>query len=178
MLKHRHMKSRRPSIRTAFTLLEVLIVIVVLAILAAIIVPQFADASLDAQVATLRSTVESVQRRVEYEYQALGTGDYPPAIDASWFATGAVPTHPQNVFGVPSIEVVNEPGKSHPDSKVLSAASAGAFWYNSAEGLFRARVVSRGSAAATLEFYNRVNDAAEADLGDDGGGGADPFPWS
>ena len=152
-----------------FTILEIMIVVVVLAILAAIVVPQFADASLDAQIATLRSTIESVQRRIDYEYQASGTGAYPATINASWFATGAVPTHPQNVFGVNSIEVVNAPGKSHPDSKVLQAGSSGAYWYNSAEGIFRARVVSQGSSAATLELYNRVNNATEADLGDDAG---------
>ena len=32
-------------------------------------------------------------------------------------------------------------------------------------GVIRARVADMGSAAATLDFYNRVNHSAETDLG-------------
>jgi len=148
---------------------EVLIVVVVLGILAAIVVPQFADARQDSAASTLQTNLSTLKTNIDLV--RAKTAAYPANIDASWFASGLMPTHPQNTFGVAAVETVSSAGTLHPASKVLKAGVAGAYWYNSAEGLVRARVSDQGSAAATLAFYNRVNNSNEADLGNYGGGG-------
>jgi prepilin-type N-terminal cleavage/methylation domain-containing protein len=166
------MKRTRDNSRSAFTLLELLIVLVVLGILAAIVVPQYTGASQDAIGATLRSIIRTVQTRIDYEHHASASGSYPDTVEAAWFAGQVLPSHPENSFGVPAIEVVDDAGEMHPDNKVLKASVAGAFWYNAADGAFRARVADQGSAAATLDFYNYVNQSNEAGLGNYAGGGA------
>jgi general secretion pathway protein G len=57
------MRTRRPS--RAFTLVEILIVVVILGILAAIVIPQFANASSDARTTNLRTTLANVRNQIE-----------------------------------------------------------------------------------------------------------------
>lgn len=156
--------------RSAFTLVEILIVVVILGILAAIVVPQFAGASQEATNSTLQTTLATIQARLDYEYHFGGTGAYPTIIDASWFASGKMPEHPENAFGVPAFEIVNSGGITHPLQKVLTTGIGGAFWYNRAEGIIRVRVGDRGSSAATLNAYNLINKSNESALGNYGGG--------
>lgn len=64
-----------------FTLVEVLIVVIVLGILAAIVVPQFTDASGDAKLSSLQTNLQTVRGQLElYKIQhidATGTENYP-----------------------------------------------------------------------------------------------------
>ena len=55
--------SRR--VRQGFTLIEILIVVVILGILAAIVIPQFTDASMEASVANLQSQLQTVRSQIE-----------------------------------------------------------------------------------------------------------------
>ena len=48
-----------------FTLVEVLIVVIVLGILAAIVVPQFTDASTDAKFSSLRTNLQTIRGQLE-----------------------------------------------------------------------------------------------------------------
>ena len=48
-----------------FTLVEILIVVVILGILAAIVIPQFTQASTEAREASLRSNLQSVRSQIE-----------------------------------------------------------------------------------------------------------------
>lgn len=60
---------RKSTIRKAFTLVEILIVVVILGILAAIVVPQFTSATQDSQAGNIRSQLGTLQRQIEL-YQA------------------------------------------------------------------------------------------------------------
>lgn len=155
----------------AFTLVEILIVVVVLGILAAIVVPQFSNASQDAAAVTLQSQLATIKAQLDYQFQASGTGTYPAAIDPTWFASNQLPQHPQNNVGIPAFQIDNTAGKLHPFAKVLTASMPGAFWYDPKTGIVRARVSDQGSSSATLDFYNRVNDSNESALGNYPGGG-------
>jgi general secretion pathway protein G len=53
------------NLKRAFTLVEILIVVVILGILAAIIIPQFANASSDARTTNLKTTLANVRNQIE-----------------------------------------------------------------------------------------------------------------
>lgn len=60
--------------RRAFTLIEILIVVVILGILAAIVIPQFTDASEDASVSSVKSQLQTIRSQIElYRVQNGGT---------------------------------------------------------------------------------------------------------
>ncbi len=66
-----------------FTLVEILIVVIILGILAAIVIPQFTEASNDARTSALVSDLQTVRSQLElYKVQHLDT--YPP--EASFVA--------------------------------------------------------------------------------------------
>ena len=56
---------RTRSIRRGFTLIEILIVVVILGILAAIVIPQFSDASDDAAANSAQSTLNMIRKQIE-----------------------------------------------------------------------------------------------------------------
>jgi general secretion pathway protein G len=55
----------RRGAKKAFTLVEILIVVVILGILAAIVVPQFTNATQDAQQGNLRAQIKELQNQIE-----------------------------------------------------------------------------------------------------------------
>ena len=61
-----------------FTLVEILIVVVILGILAAIVIPQFTEASDDARESAIRSDLQTVRSQLEL-YKVQHTGSYPAA---------------------------------------------------------------------------------------------------
>ncbi len=155
----------------AFTLVELLIVVIIIGILATIVVPQFSNASQDATLSSLRTTLDTVKDRIDLECQKSPTNAYPSSIDASWFANESGPKHPENTVSTGNIEIDSTASRMHPVNKVLKIGVAGDFWYNPTEGVFRARVGDRGTSASTLAFYNEVNESSETALGNYGGGG-------
>ena len=72
----------RKQSRKGFTLVEILIVVIILGILAAIVIPQFTNASQDARRSALRSSVQSVRSQVEL--YKLQHGDALPDLVTSW----------------------------------------------------------------------------------------------
>lgn len=66
----------RRTVRKAFTLVEILIVVVILGILAAIVVPQFTNATQDAQAGNLQAQLSSLNRQIEL-YRARNNGNVP-----------------------------------------------------------------------------------------------------
>ena len=69
------MKSTR-HICSAFTLVEVLIVVIVLGILAAVVIPQFSEASTDAQVSALQTNLQTIRGQLEV-YKLQHNSTYP-----------------------------------------------------------------------------------------------------
>jgi general secretion pathway protein G len=66
---------------TGFTLVEILIVVIILGILAAIVIPQFTEASNDARVSAMVSDLQTVRSQIElYKVQHL---DCHPGTDAA-----------------------------------------------------------------------------------------------
>ena len=65
-----------------FTLVELLIVVIILAILAAIVIPQFSGATVDAQESSLSSNLSGLRSAIEL-YKAQHNGLYPGAVAAT-----------------------------------------------------------------------------------------------
>jgi prepilin-type N-terminal cleavage/methylation domain-containing protein len=78
--------------RSAFTLIEVLIVVVIMAILAATIIPQFTDSTKDAKSSTVKFNLHTLRSQIEL-YRTQHTGTAPSAtlveLTVSTDATGA-----------------------------------------------------------------------------------------
>lgn len=62
-----------------FTLVEILIVVVILGILAAIVIPQFTNASSEAKLSTLKSNLQAV--RAQIQLYKIRNNDNPPSVD-------------------------------------------------------------------------------------------------
>jgi len=141
--------------RTGMTLVEVLIVAVILVILALIVVPQYADASMDTKIAAAQEILHSVQVQIAAYYAT--NGSYPAVIEESWFAGGSLPDNPfdpDHPIGI-RYTATGNPLKRHPGTKYVKAT--GSFWYNPDNGCFRAYVQRLSSNAETLALYNEVN---------------------
>jgi general secretion pathway protein G len=66
----------RARVRKAFTLVEILIVVVILGILAAIVVPQFTNATQDAQGGNIQSQLDTLNNQIEL-FKARNNGTLP-----------------------------------------------------------------------------------------------------
>jgi general secretion pathway protein G len=69
--------------RNGFTLVEILIVVVILGILAAIVIPQFSDASTEAKLSSLVSDLQTVRSQIEL-YKIQHNGALPGATSAAF----------------------------------------------------------------------------------------------
>jgi len=74
----------RTQVKRAFTLIEILIVVVILGILAAIVIPQFTDASAQAQDSSVRSQLQTIRGQIELYRVKNGGAD--PDLSADWTA--------------------------------------------------------------------------------------------
>ena len=77
MNTHKHLRSRR-----GFTLVEILIVVIILGILAAIVIPQFTNASQNARESSLQSTLQTLRSQVQL--YKLQHGDVLPDLITDW----------------------------------------------------------------------------------------------
>jgi general secretion pathway protein G len=73
---------RRKSKSSGFTLVEILIVVIILGILAAIVIPQFTNASNDARNNSVASTLQTL--RGQLELYKIQHADTPPAFASMW----------------------------------------------------------------------------------------------
>lgn len=82
--------------RSAFTLIEVLIVVVIMAVLAATIIPQFSSSTKDAQENSVKFNAHTMRSQIEL-YKAHHLGKYPTQADFANQLTKA--TNTQGVVG-------------------------------------------------------------------------------
>lgn len=68
--------ANRTNRQAGFTLVEILIVVVILGILAAIVIPQFTNASENAKGSSLYTQLQTIRSQLEL-YQVQHNGDYP-----------------------------------------------------------------------------------------------------
>jgi general secretion pathway protein G len=94
------MKAKR-----GFTLVEILIVVVILGILAAIVIPQFTEASTEARTSSLCTDLQTMRSQIELykvqhkdEMPGSGTASFQEALIGKTDIYGAVSTDP-NDFG-------------------------------------------------------------------------------
>jgi general secretion pathway protein G len=138
--------------KSGFTLVEILIVVVILGILAAIVIPQFTNASTEAKESSLKSDLQMLRSQIElYKIQhndflpCQGTQTFEAAMlgytladGTTCLATddGAVGPYmrkiPSNQFVVANADVVTvEAGGTCPQSGTYG------WWYNSVDGDIR-----------------------------------------
>jgi general secretion pathway protein G len=70
-------------VNRAFTLIEILIVVVILGILAAIVIPQFTDASEDASLSSVRSQLQTIRSQIEL-FRVQNAGALPDFAGTAW----------------------------------------------------------------------------------------------
>ena len=134
------------SIYKGFTLVELMIVVVIIGILAAIVVPQFSDASVEAKSSTLRTNVDIVRAQLELYYDQHN-GNYPTSVETFvdqmtkyTKSDGTVndTRDPANgfIFGTYLLSVPNNP---YTDSNTVGSGGVGTsdWYYDAATGLFR-----------------------------------------
>ena len=71
------------STKRAFTLIEILIVVVILGILAAIVIPQFTDASEEAMTSSVKSQLQTLRSQIEL-YRVKNGGELPTLLVDGW----------------------------------------------------------------------------------------------
>lgn len=83
--------------KKGFTLVEILIVVVILGILAAIVIPQFSDASTEAKESAAKSDLSAL--RSQLELYKIRTGPGYPASLAALQAAGYIQQVPTDPWG-------------------------------------------------------------------------------
>jgi len=149
-----------------FTLVEILIVVIILGILAAIVIPQFTQASTEARLSNLKTNLQTV--RSQLLLYATQHRDTPPgALFATqltqWtdisgdVTTSADATH---TFGPYLQSIPMNPISNLNSVRIVTGATTvfaapttdGAWWYNSTNGEFRADLKDSWTAADTSKY--------------------------
>lgn len=128
--------------KSAFTLVELLIVVIILGILAAIVVPQFTDAATDARLSSLTTNIATIRGQLEL-YKLQHKGDYPEILKFTAQMTAGT-----KADGTPGIEfgpylqrIPDNPftvGGTGNDVTKTAADAAKAWWYDEDTGEFKA----------------------------------------
>ena len=137
--------------KSGFTLVEILIVVVILGILAAIVIPQFTDASTEAKEASLRSDLQMLRSQIElYKIQhndkvpGFGTASVANALTQYTDVAGALATTqaPGNGIYGPYMQRVPTNPFNNNDTVTSGAVDSGTagdtgWFFNTATGAIR-----------------------------------------
>lgn len=146
-------------VRSAFTLLEMMIVVIVLGILAALVIPKFASATDDARTASVQSTVGGVRASIAaFRTRAVIEGSDPFPTLAQLETIGVVVQHEIGVNPFTNIGGVQSVSRAQAEARaVVSEGSAGWNYF-----------VDNASSPPVAIFYANSDDATTSD---DGSGG-------
>jgi general secretion pathway protein G len=124
--------------RTAFTLVELLIVVIILGILAAVVVPQFSDAGEDAKLSSLTTNLQTIRGQIEL-YKIQHGGNYPDFATFSDQMTAGtdVDGNAGPDFGPYLQTIPNNPFNNLNDLAIALDGLTG-WYYNALTGEFRA----------------------------------------
>ncbi len=110
--------------RSGFTLVEILIVVVILGILAAIVIPQFTEASTEAKTSSLCTDLQTLRSQIEL-YKIQHNDDLPGAGTATLIEALTGQT---DIFGAVGTEygpyVQKIPSNQFVDSNVIASGTA------------------------------------------------------
>jgi type II secretion system protein G len=136
---------KTPVRRSAFTLIEVLIVVVIMAILAATIIPQFTDSTKDAKSSTVKFNLHTLRSQVElYRTQHIGINPSATLLEltVSTDANGAQGSGANYPYGPYIREVPQNPFTNtnkitvitNDPAKASDVTSGGGWLYNTTTG--------------------------------------------
>lgn len=135
---------RHNRVRRAFTLIEVLIVVIVLGILAAVVIPQYTDASTDAKTSSLRTNLATIRTQLQlYKLQhndtwpLLTTFTNQMTLSSKADGTTAAIGTSGYTYGPYLLTIPNNPFTST-NTVSAGAADSSAWYYDQATGVFRA----------------------------------------
>lgn len=152
--------------RSAFTIIEILIVSAILLVLAGIVYPLLAELPRNAQTVTMTGVVRLIRQKILYHAAVadvpLSREGYPNTIDPAWFGNGLLP---QNVWTKRPLKIQTVHGSkdrmvpNHKTFKLPRSNGVGQHtaWYNAATGAFVALVPKIGSEADMRGMFNLVN---------------------
>ncbi len=165
--QHKTLKSNK-----GFTLIELVMVLILIGTVTAIAMPKFIDMKHEAVKANLLSSLGAMKEGIntyDLNSRIQGNTQYPATLpDAMQW--GEVPEHPEGISGVSNVQTATN-ALVDPNWRMLTASVAGAYWYNTQNGIVRARVSDQGTEALTVDFYNEVNGTNISSMGNYGGGG-------
>jgi general secretion pathway protein G len=125
--------------RKGFTLVEILIVVVILGILAAIVIPQFTNASTEAKDNSLRSNLQSIRAQIQL-YKMRNTDVAPAAASFGTLMTQD-PNNGGGIGGPFLYAIPNNPYFSgNPANTVAAWGAGGAAWEIDSDGTATGKV--------------------------------------
>ena len=160
----------RKMVRKGFTLVEILIVVVILGILAAIVIPQFTNASTAAKASSVLSQLQTLRSQVEL-YKNQHNNEYPTSdgtISGTWDWTkmtsntdidGAVGTTAgTHIYGPYMQQAPKNPFVSSANQTAIGTAVDGTDGWvlNTTTGVIRAAVPTATAAEQNMDTTNDV----------------------
>jgi general secretion pathway protein G len=141
--------------KSGFTLVEILIVVIILGILAAIVIPQFTNASTSARVASLQGQLQTLRSQIQL-FKLQHNDVLPDLVTNQWAqmmgttnVTGAVDTTAAGKYGPYLESLPANPLNSNTTG--AGAAAAGVGWVYSNTG-GQAGIITATNQTATVAF--------------------------
>ncbi len=171
---NRHLSIKVMRSNKGFTLIELVMTTILIGIVMAVVVlPRYVDLRHEASKANLLGSLAGMNEGInQYTLNSRIQGtspSYPPTLPDAMNG-GIVPDHPEGISGISNVQTASNTW-TNPAWRVLKSGVAGAFWYNSFNGIVRARVSDQGTEALTVIYYNEVNKTNISGMGNYGGGG-------